>query len=148
MRRDADRRKVVLCRLAVFVLPLVSVGAPAFAGPITDADCSQPQHAQRIINHCSGLQFKAADEKLTVLFEKTLAALNDEKNRERLKTSQDAWLHYRDAQCAMKAGLHDHGSVYSMIYTTCARLLTEARITELQSFLDCDLGSDPAKCGR
>ena len=138
----------MLRRLSAFALSLVFVCAPAFADPITDADCSQPQHAQRIINHCSSLQFKAADERLTALYEKTLAALDDEKNRERLKTSQDAWQQYRDAQCAMKAGLHDHGSVYSMIYTTCARLSTEARISELQSFLDCDLGTDPAKCGK
>ena len=120
--------------------------AAALADPITDADCTQPQHAQRIINHCSSAKFKAADERLTALYEKTGAALTDAGDRNRLKASQDAWTAYRSAQCALLAPPSRRGSMWSAVYTSCARLLTEARIVELQTYLFCDLRTDDAKC--
>ena len=125
---------------------LVLVCSSSCADPIADADCTQPQHAQQIINHCSSVRFKAADERLTALYEKTGAALTDAAGQNRLKASQDAWTAYRSAQCTLLAPPSRRGSMWSAVYTTCARLLTEARIVELQTYLYCDLRTDDAKC--
>ena len=96
-----------------FVLASTFVAAPA--DPIADADCTQPQHAQRIINHCSSVKYKAADERLTALYEKTVAALTDAADRNRLKASQDAWTEYRSAQCALLAPPSRRGSMWSAV---------------------------------
>jgi len=37
--------------------------------------------------------------------------------------------------------------MWSAVYMTCARLLTEARIAQLETYLDCDLRTDESKCG-
>ena len=117
----------------------------AFADPVADIDCTKPQHAQQLINHCSSVKFKEADERLTALYEKTFAATSGDVQGY-LKTSQDAWTQYRAAQCSMIAPPSRRGSIWSAVYTTCARVLTEARIVELSSFLYCDLRTDDAKC--
>jgi len=127
----------------VFVVPAMFISA--LADPITNADCTKPQHAQQIINHCSSVKFKVTDERLTALYEKTLAAMNADE-RSYLKISQDAWSQYRSAQCALEAPPGRRGSMWSAVYTTCARLLTEARIGQLETYLYCDLRTDDAKC--
>jgi uncharacterized protein YecT (DUF1311 family) len=127
---------------------LAFVFAAAHADPIGEVDCSQPQHAQRIVNHCSSVKFKEADGRLTALFEKVLAALPDEGDRARLKAAEDAWLQYRSAQCVFEAPPSRRGSMWSAVYTTCARHLTEAHIAQLQSTLDCTLHSGENRCGQ
>jgi uncharacterized protein YecT (DUF1311 family) len=141
-----DRGRIVIWKLScVLVFVLSTMFISALADPITDADCTKPQHAQRIINHCSSVKFKATDERLTALYEKTLAAMNADE-RSYLKTSQDAWSRYRAAQCALEAPPSRRGSMWSAVYTTCTRLLTEARIVQLETYLYCDLRTDDAMC--
>jgi uncharacterized protein YecT (DUF1311 family) len=129
-----------MIRSALLALAIALSAAPARADVITDADCTKPQHAQMIINHCASLEFKAADEKLSAVYEKTRAALQQYKNDEtRFEAAEQAWLRYRDTQCRYEAGMYDGGSLYSAVYTTCAKRLTDARIKELQTYLTCHL---------
>ena len=124
------------CRL-VLVLPLMLLCVPSGADGITDADCTKPQHAQMIINHCSGLQFREADKQLTAVYERTLAALTDPAARDRLKEAEDAFVKNRAETCAAQSHIQSHGSIHSMQYTVCARELTEARSRALQAHLVC-----------
>lgn len=129
------------------VVTSVAAAAIAFgATAAADPDCSQPQHAQRIINHCSSLAYQAADRRLTALVREVRAALRDSGDAGRLDASQAAWVAYRDAQCRLEAPPSRRGSMWSMLYTICARLLTEARTQELQHYLACDLRSDESAC--
>ena len=129
-----------MIRSALLAMPIVLLSAPLRAEVITDADCTKPQHAQMIINHCASLDFKAADEKLSVVYEKTRTALQQYKNdKTRFEAAEQAWLRYRDTQCGYEACMYDGGSLYSAVYTTCAKRLTDARIKELQTYLACHL---------
>ena len=140
-----------MIRSFVLAGSLVLIAASAATGEdgsdaITHADCTKPQHAQMIINHCSSLKFQTADKALSEVYERALATIKGAGNKARLEAAESTFLQYRSAQCALEAGMHDHGSVYSMVYTTCARLLTEARTKELQTFLDCSLSADLSRC--
>ena len=129
-----------MIRSALLAIPVVLLSAPIRADVITDADCTKPQHAQMIINHCTSLKFKAADEKLNAVTQQTLAALQQYKNdKTRFEAAEQAWLQYRDTQCAYEAGMYDGGSLYSMVHSLCAKRLTEARTKELQTNLTCHL---------
>ena len=129
-----------MIRRALLAVAMVLLSGHARADVITDADCTKPQHAQKIINHCASLDFKAADAKLSDVYEKTRAALQQYKSdKTRFEVAEQAWLQYRGTQCAYEAGMYDGGSLYSMVYTTCAKRLTDARIKELRSYLACHM---------
>jgi uncharacterized protein YecT (DUF1311 family) len=129
-----------MIRTALLAVAIVLLSGQARADVITNADCTKPQHAQMIINHCASLDFQAADKKLSDVYEKTRAALQQYKSdKTRFEAAEQAWLQYRGAQCAYEAGMYTGGSLYSMVYTTCAKRLTDARIKEQRSFLACHL---------
>jgi len=130
----------------ILSLLLLLLCGPAPADPVADADCSQPQKAQRIINHCSSLKYQTAQERLNVVYHHTLAALADSGDRDGLKASQSAWAAYRDAQCRLEAPPNRRGSMWSTVYTGCARQLTEERIAQLEFYLNCTLRADESKC--
>ena len=133
-----------MIRPVLLAIPIVLLFVPARADVITDADCTKPQHAQMIINHCLGLEFKAADEKLSAVYERFLAAIDSADSRKRFEAAETVWLQWRDAQCAFEAGRHG-GSRASMAHSLCAIRLTEQRTKELQAYLACFKDAD--KCG-
>lgn len=116
------------------------------ADPIADADCSIPQHAQRIINHCASLKLQEMDKQLAGLYQELLAAMPDQLDRARLQAAENAWLHYREAQCAFEAPSGRQGSLSSLMYTSCARDLTEMRINQLRRYLECRVRQEPDAC--
>jgi len=124
------------------------VTAAGYADPASDIDCSQPQKAQQLINHCSSEHFREADAALAALVEKIRTAMPDDADRDRLTASEQAWLTYRSAQCALEVPPTRRGSMSSMMYTSCARALTEARMAQLQDFLDCHVTWQEGKCRR
>ena len=127
------------------LLASVLAFAAARADVITSADCTKPQHAQMIINHCTSLKFQAADAELRAVYERSLAAIDNPPSRARFAAAQTAWHQFRDAQCAFEAGRYG-GSRYSMAHSLCALSLTEQRTKKLGDDLAC--WQDIEKCGK
>jgi uncharacterized protein YecT (DUF1311 family) len=133
-----------MIRPALLAIAIMLLSVPARADAITGADCSKPQGAQRIINHCLGLKFKAEDERLSAVYEAALAALGRAEDKTRLQGAETLWLQFRDAQCGFEAGRHG-GSSFSMFHSLCAIRLTNARSEELRNYTACSLGQDDCK---
>lgn len=129
--------------IAAVALALV---AAARADPIADVDCTVPQHAQRLINHCSSLKLQDLDRQWAALRRDIERTLPDETDRVRFQAAEDAWLAFRKAQCAFVAPPSRRGSLSSMIYTICARDLTDAHLSQLRSYLDCRVRAPAANC--
>jgi uncharacterized protein YecT (DUF1311 family) len=84
------------------------------------------------MNHTSLIDFQKSDAKLNAVYTKILASLDDN-GKEKLKTSERAWLAYREAQAKFEADVVARGGTMApLIYNECRVVLTDARIKELQ----------------
>ena len=53
---------------------------------------------------------------------------------------QRAWIAFRDAECKFASSGVEGGSVQPMIHSGCLQGLTDARVTQLGSYLKCEEG--------
>lgn len=94
---------------------------------------------QMELNQCFADILKTSDVRLNAAYreiEKRLA--DDSFYLERLKSSQRAWIAFRDAECRFINARADGGSIFSMLQSQCHTTLTDKRATELESYLSCD----------
>jgi uncharacterized protein YecT (DUF1311 family) len=64
----------------------------------------------------------------------------DERAKGLLVSAQLAWIAFRDAECAFSTSATTGGSAHPMAQATCMGAITQARVQELQKFLNCEKG--------
>lgn len=91
--------------------------------------------------------FSEADAALNEAYQAVMARL-DGNAAKLLKTSQRAWLTFRDAECTFQGHWTEGGSIQPQIIASCWAKLSEERTAQLNAYLDCqegDLTCPPAE---
>src|SRR5689334_14928643 len=72
------------------------------------------------LNMKSAKEYERADKELTALYKDLLDSL-DKDGKAALISSQQAWVKYRDADCAFLSYQNKGGTIYAMVYTDSMR---------------------------
>jgi uncharacterized protein YecT (DUF1311 family) len=119
---------------------LLAVAGLAGADAATAQPCTD-RPSQGDMSRCAAAAYKRADAELNEAYRKILTRLvDDAEAKRRLVAAQRAWIAFRDAECAFATAPGADGSVYPYLLTTCLAGLTEARLGQLQVYLDCREG--------
>ena len=88
---------------------------------------------------CAGREYKQADDELNRVYRKLMAKIgNDEGRKTALKTAQQAWIKYRDANCDFASYLNRGGTIEPVIRYNCMTSMTVSRTKELREYLEVD----------
>ena len=120
------------------LLLLSSGGASA-----TDVDCADPVD-QSTMTVCADQAFQAADAELDAAYQALREKVSPE-GSEMLEAARQAWIAYRDAQCAFDTFGARDGTIYPMVQSTCLASLTRAQTQLLNEQLECEEGD--LSCG-
>lgn len=90
---------------------------------------------QQTMNRQAEADAAVADKELNTVYKKVLAALDDE-GKALLKTSQRAWIAYRDAEAKFAADEMRGGSAAPLLYSGALASLTKERVKRLRQSLD------------
>lgn len=104
------------------------------------ADCDSLSN-QSAMNQCINNEYKASDAELNKLYKEISQRLKDDQDTlKALRTSQRAWVSFRDAECDFAAINTQGGSIHSMLITSCRNELTQARVKDFTKYLSCQEG--------
>lgn len=136
------RQARVLMRGALCCL-LVALSLIASAAIAQAAEgCDAPDLSQAELNECYGNAYKKADAQLNVLYQRITGRLKDDKATTRLLiAAQRAWVTFRDAECNFSASRVSGGTAFGMIQAICLTKLTDKRIDDFKSYLNCQEGA-------
>ncbi len=109
-------------------LPSLLVAALLFSSPALAQN-------QQEMNQKADQAYKRADAELNRLWKKLQPSLTPEV-KEKLITSQEQWIKFRDAEAEAKAAIFEGGSMAPMIYSNSLRATTEQRIRELRAWIE------------
>lgn len=110
----------------------------SFAAAALDCDNAEDQAS---LNQCASDAYAAADGKLNDAYKKIEARLSDlPEFRMALTKAQRAWIAYRDAECAFAGSAVAGASSYPMVLSYCLAGLTQARVQDLEGYLECEEG--------
>jgi uncharacterized protein YecT (DUF1311 family) len=87
---------------------------------------------------CAGREYKQADDELNRVYRQLMAKLDDEGRKTALKTAQQAWIKYRDANCDFASYLNRGGTKEPVVRYNCMTGMTVARTKELREYLEAD----------
>lgn len=90
---------------------------------------------QQELNQQADAAYRKADAELNRLWKKLQPSLSPEV-KEKLVTSQQHWITFRDAEAEAKASMFEGGSMAPMIYSNSLRATTEQRIRELRTWIE------------
>jgi uncharacterized protein YecT (DUF1311 family) len=119
--------KIGTLTIAILLVAGISVAGQKRKPP---DPCANPQ-TQAEMTQCAGKAYKAADAVLNQVYPKLVAMLDDEEKAQ-LKTAQEAWLKYRDANCEFVADQFKGGTMRPMMYALCLEDVTKKRTSELR----------------
>jgi uncharacterized protein YecT (DUF1311 family) len=106
------------------------------AGALPRAEAKKPEEMnQHEMNAAAEESAGAADKKLNAVYKKLMAALDDE-GKALLRSSQRAWIAYRDAEAKFAEDEMRGGSAAPLLYFGAMTRLTEQRTKELQEALE------------
>lgn len=118
-------RTLVLLFVAIMIL-----------GTLPHAFAKEPEEMnQHEMNAAAEESAGAADKKLNAVYKKLMAALDDE-GKALLKSSQRAWIAYRDAEAKFAEDEMRGGSAAPLLYFGAMTRLTEERTKQLQEALE------------
>ena len=86
--------------------------------------------------NCSSKKLAEADATLNKTYRELVAKLGDKKWELKLRTAQQTWIKYRDANCDFIMELSGGGSASTFEYNFCLADMTTARTKELRETLD------------
>ena len=86
--------------------------------------------------NCSSKKLAEADAALNKTYRELVAKLGDKKWELKLRTAQQTWIKYRDANCDFVMELSGGGSASTFEYNFCLADMTTARTKELRETLD------------
>ena len=126
---------------------LVVAALPAAAASEPSIDCENASSTVEM-NHCADQEFEKVDAELNAIYKKALAAIPDMATEHpfdtksweaALRSSQRAWLAYRDAECDQHVPMFwGGGTGTSSAVTGCKTQRTRARIEELKASYEAD----------
>ena len=111
----------------VLLLTVVAMTAPAHAQSQTD------------LNQQAGTRLQDADRQLNAVYTKLRTRLGPE-SRARLQAAEEAWIRFRDRECAFIGSPTTGGSIHGMIVAQCQARLTLVRVKDLEAQLNCQEG--------
>jgi len=85
---------------------------------------------------CSLKKLAEADAELNKTYRQLVPKLGDKKWEVKLRTAQQAWIKYRDANCDYESEFSGGGSAVTFEYNFCLADMTTARTKELREMLD------------
>ncbi|TRC75630.1 DUF1311 domain-containing protein [Mesorhizobium sp. WSM4307] len=129
--------RFLLSSLATLLLAAPLLAVPARAA----ADCANAQD-QTTMNQCAGKDFDAADKKLNDAYKQIEGRLKDDAaSKKLLVDAQRGWVAFRNAECKFQGGPVDQaGTVYPMVVANCRTALTNDRLKDFQTYLNCPEG--------
>lgn len=95
--------------------------------------------SQMELNQQAGTALQDADRQLNAVYTKLRAKLGPE-SRARLQAAEEAWIRFRDQECAFIGAPTTGGSIHGMIVAQCQARLTLARVKDLEAQLNCQEG--------
>ncbi len=95
--------------------------------------------SQMELNQQAGAALQDADRQLNAIYTKLRARLGPE-SRTRLQSAEEAWIRFRDQECAFIGSPTIGGSIHGMIVAQCQTRLTLARVKDLKTQLNCQEG--------
>jgi uncharacterized protein YecT (DUF1311 family) len=104
-------------------------------------DCAAPGLDQVEMNICFDNEYKKADAQLNVVYRRITDRLKDDKAKNgALVAAERAWVAFRDAECDFSASGVAGVPAFGMIRAICLTKLTDKRIDDLKSYLNCPEG--------
>ncbi|MDO8973469.1 lysozyme inhibitor LprI family protein [Reyranella sp.] len=95
--------------------------------------------SQMDLNQQAGTALKDADRQLNAAYTKLRTRLGPE-SRARLQAAEEAWIRFRDLECAFIGAPTTGGSIHGMIVAQCQARLTLVRVKDLETQLNCQEG--------
>jgi len=86
--------------------------------------------------NCSSKKLAEADADLNKTYRELIPKLDDKELEQLLRTAQQAWIKYRDANCGFESQLSGGGSAATFEYNFCLADMTTARTKELRETLN------------
>jgi uncharacterized protein YecT (DUF1311 family) len=114
-------------RLASLLAVVVALPAVGFA------------QSQMELNQQAGTHLQDADRQLNAAYTKLRTRLGPE-SRARLQAAEEAWIRFRDRECAFIGAPTTGGSIHGMIVAQCQARLTLVRVKDLEAQLNCQEG--------
>ena len=123
---------------------LVAVLSVAIAATLPSSaradDCANA-NTQLAMNQCASEAYATSDKELNTVYAQIKRRLNGNAPASRkLVVAQKAWIVFRDSECDFSASGVEGGSIYSMIVIDCQTALTNKRIDDLKTYLNCQEG--------
>jgi uncharacterized protein YecT (DUF1311 family) len=84
---------------------------------------------------CSSKKLAAADAELNKTYRQLIPRLNDKDWETKLRSAQQAWIKYRDANCDYESEFSGGGSATTFEYNFCLADMTTARTKQLREML-------------
>ncbi|WP_295139551.1 lysozyme inhibitor LprI family protein [uncultured Reyranella sp.] len=100
---------------------------------------SAQAQSQMELNQQAGTTLQDADRQLNAAYTKLRTRLGPE-SRARLQAAEEAWIRFRDRECAFIGGPTTGGSIHGMIVAQCQARLSLARVKDLEAQLNCPEG--------
>lgn len=116
------------------IRPLVALLVAVVAIPAAGSAQSQME-----LNQQAGTTLQDADRQLNAVYTKLRTRLGPE-SRARLQAAEEAWIRFRDKECAFIGGPTTGSSINGMIIAQCQARLTLVRVKDLETQLNCQEG--------
>jgi uncharacterized protein YecT (DUF1311 family) len=120
--------------LAVLAALSLAVHPPKAAAQASSGACPDARSTVEM-RECFDRAFRAADAELNRVYA-ALQRKSDSRGRTLLRSSQRAWIAYRDAECRFRASESEGGTLYPVELLSCRTDLTKDRTRELRKSLD------------
>jgi uncharacterized protein YecT (DUF1311 family) len=125
----------ILALLASLIFCLLMATAAFAQNHHGQNPCDNAQTTAEMRN-CAGQEYKKADAELNSVYKQLMSKLTDGGHKASLRTAQQAWIKYRDANCEFEAYLNRGGTIYPVVYTGCQSAMTTARTKELRELIE------------
>jgi uncharacterized protein YecT (DUF1311 family) len=96
-------------------------------------DCKN-QKTQFDMNFCANEKAKAADRKLNQAYQTLMRGYKGTRRGTQLTEAQQAWIKFRDTNCAFTISAYEGGTIQPMIYANCIEKMAIDRTKQLEEF--------------
>ena len=123
-------------------LGFVAMALAGYTGAAAADDCSNVTGTTRDIDLCFYRLYQRADGELNALYRELTAKLAEASERALLQEAEQAWIRYRDTECAFETAGTRQGTIHPIEVSHCLTEKTRTHIAELRNQLHCPDG-DP-----
>lgn len=105
---------------------------------------SAAAQSQMELNALAAGDLRKSDERLNAVYNMLRAKIS-EAGKKSLQTAQQSWLRFRDQECEFETMGTIGGSIHPMMVAVCLTRLTDQRIKDIETQLNCKEGD--LSCG-